>query len=181
MDLRLYLRGLGIGILVTAIVLGFTDKSVAVTDDEIREKARSLGMIDNVTIAQLSGTADNEDNEDNETKPEEEAMPPDLTSEADEFVPDTESLDESIDGTDETLNISPEDENEIFEITIRINSGDDSFRVSSRLEEAGLVSSAAEYNSFLMDNGYSRRLRAGSYTINTDADYETIARILTGQ
>jgi hypothetical protein len=66
-------------------------------------------------------------------------------------------------------------------ITIRVNSGDDSFRVCSRLEIAGLVAVASEYNQYLMDNGYSRSLRVGDHNIPQDADYRTIALILTGR
>ena len=49
MKLKYYLRGLGIGMMVTAIVLtlSFTSRrSGNLTDSEIREKARDLGMTD---------------------------------------------------------------------------------------------------------------------------------------
>ncbi len=49
MKLKYYLRGLGIGMMVTAIVLtlSFTSRSSSgMTDSEIREKARNLGMTD---------------------------------------------------------------------------------------------------------------------------------------
>ena len=49
MKLKYYLRGLGIGMMVTAIVLtlSFTNRSSStMTDSEIREKARKLGMTD---------------------------------------------------------------------------------------------------------------------------------------
>ena len=46
MNLRSYLRGAGIGIIVTALVLMVSggNKSHAMTDDEIRNRARELGM-----------------------------------------------------------------------------------------------------------------------------------------
>ena len=49
MKLKYYLRGLGIGMMVTAIVLtlSFTSRrSGNLTDSEIRERARNLGMTD---------------------------------------------------------------------------------------------------------------------------------------
>ncbi|MCR4891723.1 MAG: hypothetical protein K5989_06050 [Lachnospiraceae bacterium] len=48
MNLRHYLRGLGIGMIVTAVILSisFSGKSQALTDDEIRERAMELGMVE---------------------------------------------------------------------------------------------------------------------------------------
>ncbi len=48
MNLRSYLRGAGIGLIVAALVLSFSGggKSHAMTDNEIRERAKALGMTD---------------------------------------------------------------------------------------------------------------------------------------
>jgi len=212
MNLRLYLRGLGIGILVTAVIMGFarTD-AAAMTDDEIRMKARSLGMIDNVVLSQLH-TPDPLAEESLSTPLPSPALEPSplaepSPSEATEPTPSTEpSPEPSPEPTPEPLpspspalssspSPSPETtplpeptnggaESDLIssaEVMIRINSGDDSFRVSTRLEEAGLVSTASEYNHYLMENGYSRILRVGNHFIPEGADYEKIALILTGR
>lgn len=44
MRLRSYLRGLGIGIVVTALLMGATTKTEPMSDAQIKEKARALGM-----------------------------------------------------------------------------------------------------------------------------------------
>ena len=44
MRLRSYLRGLGIGIVVTALLMGSTTKTEPMSDAQIKEKARALGM-----------------------------------------------------------------------------------------------------------------------------------------
>jgi len=46
MKLNYYLRGLGIGIVVTALLMGITGKSSPMTDEQIKNRARELGMID---------------------------------------------------------------------------------------------------------------------------------------
>ena len=47
MKLRYYMRGLGIGIVVTALIMGVTmDKGRPLSDAEIRAKALTLGMVD---------------------------------------------------------------------------------------------------------------------------------------
>lgn len=73
MNLKFYLRGLGIGIVVTAIimlVLSAQNKS-NLSDAEIRQRAQELGMIDgNTTLTQLtlSDASEGENDKDTEEK-----------------------------------------------------------------------------------------------------------------
>lgn len=48
MKLKYYLRGMGIGIILTAIVMGFAlgGRKASISDAEVIERAKSLGMID---------------------------------------------------------------------------------------------------------------------------------------
>lgn len=47
MKLRYYLRGLGIGVIVTALLMGFvTREKLPLTDAEIKARARALGMVE---------------------------------------------------------------------------------------------------------------------------------------
>ena len=52
MKLKYYLRGLGIGMIVTALILGISfshrqgQETQTLTDDQIRERAEQLGMVD---------------------------------------------------------------------------------------------------------------------------------------
>ncbi|MDE7353746.1 MAG: hypothetical protein K2O06_11965, partial [Acetatifactor sp.] len=60
MKLQYYLRGLGIGIIVTALVMGITkDRNEPLTDAEIRAMALEIGMVDSnslkLTDTQASG------------------------------------------------------------------------------------------------------------------------------
>lgn len=64
---------------------------------------------------------------------------------------------------------------------ITVGSGDGSFTVSRKLEDAGAVSSASAFDTFLCENGYDKRIRAGNYTIPPEASDDQIARIITGQ
>lgn len=55
MDLRYYLRGLGLGMIVTALVLGihfYKSGTGQMTDAEVKQRAAELGMVDgNATLA----------------------------------------------------------------------------------------------------------------------------------
>lgn len=53
MKLRSYLRGLGIGIIVTALLMGMSTKEAEMSDAEIMARAKKLGMVEgSVTLAE---------------------------------------------------------------------------------------------------------------------------------
>ena len=65
MERKYYLRGLGIGIAVTAIIMGIAvsgDK--AMTDDEIIARAKELGMVENTVLKNSDDEAGGEENTD---------------------------------------------------------------------------------------------------------------------
>lgn len=65
MERKYYLRGLGIGIAVTAIIMGIAlsgDK--AMTDDEIIARAKELGMVENTVLMNSNDEAGGEENKD---------------------------------------------------------------------------------------------------------------------
>lgn len=52
MRLRYYLRGLGIGIIVTAVIMGVSSgRNNKMSDEEIKKRAAELGMIENTVLA----------------------------------------------------------------------------------------------------------------------------------
>ena len=53
MKLRYYLRGLGIGIIVTAIIMSFTRQPEKLTDAQIKMRALELGMVEESVLADL--------------------------------------------------------------------------------------------------------------------------------
>ncbi len=58
MNLKSYLRGIGIGILVTAavfIISGASDKKGTMTDEMIKQRAKELGMVEaSTTVADVN-------------------------------------------------------------------------------------------------------------------------------
>ena len=67
------------------------------------------------------------------------------------------------------------------DMEITVVAGDGSYTVSRRLSEAGIVSSAAEFDEFLCRNGYDRKICTGRHLIAAGASYTRIAEILTGK
>ena len=90
MNLKYYLRGLGLGILVTALILSVAGRNRrTMTDAEVKERAKELGMIENTVLLE---------------KPEE-------TESASETTANTESVSETTAGSDGEVQIGTDIEN----------------------------------------------------------------------
>lgn len=64
-------------------------------------------------------------------------------------------------------------------VSIVIEPGTDSYAISKTLAEAGLVEDAGEFDRFLCDNLYSRKIVDGTYEIPAGTGEEEIAKIIT--
>ena len=90
MKLKYYLRGLGIGMAVTALILGISfsgrqgQEAQTLTDEQIRERASELGMVDSseLTLAALQNSAQPQTTMEPEVTEESETMTePEATAE----------------------------------------------------------------------------------------------------
>ncbi len=285
MKLKYYLRGIGIGMIVAAFLLG-RHVGASLTDDEIRARARELGMVEDsgvLQLAQSGGTQSGKDAQtraeaarqddkapeeepkaaekekepktvsfdtvsgadgqsgsvsadtgaaavsDNggkkasgekpeetetdgqkkapeETKPEEkkpeetkpEEKKPEETK-AEEKKPEnkedrmatagasagqggssakTGSSSAKAGDSSEKQDSSSAKPSSSGTYTIHITSGDNSYTVSKRLEEAGVVDSAIAFDGYLCAQGYDRRITVGDHTLRMDASYEEIGKNL---
>ncbi len=236
MKLRYYLRGLGIGVTVTALILGISGgRTKPMSDAQIRARAAELGMVDGsaTVLGNLSTESSAEETgETRENGTSQSASPTEGTGEngASQSASPTEETGENgasqsvspTEGTGEngaSQSVSPTEENgengasqaalpgedrDILEgtqnpqgsstqlptvetgdgerdsVVFTIPSGAGSGSISYSLQEAGLVEDASVFDAYLGDNGYSRRLRAGTFTIPVGAEMDEIARIITG-
>ena len=204
MNLKYYLRGLGLGIVITAVLLGITSggRKAEPTEAEIITKAKELGMIEASELAQYVEDAKLDTEKKLRADIEEETF----ARIEEEFRAELEKEDEKQDGNGtasvppEGLGESPADGSaegmpdgpgsgtpadgdtetvpEPMEFTV--HEGELPKDVCIRLEQAGLVESASEFERFLQENGYDRSIVARNYKIPAGADAEKIARIITG-
>lgn len=238
MNLKYYLRGLGIGILVTALIMSIAaGGKETLSNEEIKERAKALGMVEEGTLLQnaQAGSDTLEKSKSNEGAgaeepqnpvesgtPEETPQPEETDASEETPQPEEADASEEMSQADKTPepeeireqeNASAPDEFEANEeetaeetqkpedpsqqsdivapteedlsgsdesVTIQVQRGDGSYTVCKRLEEAGLISSASEFDTFLYQNGYDKRIRAGTFEIPAGAAPEQIARILSG-
>lgn len=206
MKLKYYLRGLGIGMIVTALILGISfsnrqdQTSQIMTDDQIRERAAELGMVDSseLTLAALQNSA----KQPTEGTPEETTQTQEqnnIEAEPETTVPaETQATAEPETTQEPEATAEPEPEKmagpettaepEVTEApqrtqtaSITIQRGDDSGSASRRLYEAGLVENAKAFDNYLCNNGYSRSINPGTYEIAPGTSEEEIAKIITGK
>ena len=195
MKLKYYLRGLGIGMIVTALILGISfshrqgQETQTLTDDQIRERAEQLGMVDSseLTLAALQNSVQQqaqENTEKTEASPEpetEEAMTttsePENTMEPETTVAPENTMESEATPQPETIVASEAAQT----VTVTVKKGASSGSVSSRLQEAGLVEDAKTFDNYLCNNGYSRSINPGTYEIVPGTSEEEIAKIITGK
>ena len=69
-------------------------------------------------------------------------------------------------------------ENDTEYITVVVERGNGSDTVARKIEAAGLVANASEFDRYLCNNGYDKRISAGTHKIPINAREEEIAKIL---
>lgn len=236
MELKYYLRGLGLGIIVTAIIMGVAAPGrQTMTDEEIISRAKQLGMIEDRVLSESA--LEKEDTESGQTEPEKQdsstQTKPNEQSNTEKAVTTptasaagqdkTESGSDAAgqdgtepgsDGTETGTDVARQDKAEVGEaergpaetdrnadtqaetesenkeeerlpdsdepMVITIGSGDGSYAVSRKLADIGAISSPENFDTFLCENGYDKKIRTGTYTIPADASDEQMARIITG-
>ena len=200
MKLKYYLRGLGIGMIVTALILGisFSDRegqdAQTLTDDQIRERALELGMVDSseLTLAALQNnvrqTAEPEATE--EPAVTETPASTEEVTETSEPEPSAETETSEEPGVTEEPAMAEEkaasqeaettpESGTLQTVRITVNKGASSDSVSRQLQEAGLVEDARAFDNYLCNNGYSRSISTGTYEIEPGTSEEEIAKIIT--
>ncbi len=194
MKLKYYLRGLGIGILVTTVILslaGVGRKNM--TDEEVVKRAKELGMAESTLLSDLPDQTKTD--EVRPTEPETSLQPetsePEAGPEPEEpaSTPETPAAPEETTTTQETpaapeeTPVSTEDGNPDTPpgetVTLVIGRGESSTTVSKNLKKAGIVEDAAAFDRFLCNNGYDKKIITGTYEIPYGASEEEIAKIIT--
>ena len=190
MKRKYYLRGIGVGILFSTIVLlvaYIASGRGQMTDDEIRKRAKELGMVETESeLGALDKPADKKDTAEDEPVSSIEEASEDTSEENSEGnSDDTEEPSETSDteepSTDSTENTTEEAKPQERMVTFTVVSGMNSWNVAVILQDQGVIESAAEFDAYLEANGYSSRIATGEYKVSVGADFETIAKMITGQ
>lgn len=195
MKLKYYLRGLGIGIVVTTLILtiAFSGHKEKLSDDEIIKRAEELGMVmadtedtssDEIPDDTENGTEivseDTENPLDTEQDTEADTEPDSETETKADTKQDTKA--DSEQGTGQAEENTPVQETAAQsgtgEVSFTISSGESSDTVAFNLYKAGLVENASDFNRYMVNNNYDSRLRAGTYSLKSGMSYDEIMKVL---
>ncbi len=75
--------------------------------------------------------------------------------------------------TEETKTADPE------VISIKIKGGTSSMIICQKLQKAGIIDNAADFDDYLIKNGYSKKLRSGTYELKKGMDFQEIANAIS--
>lgn len=200
MKLKYYLRGTGVGIILTAIVFSFANPRQELSDEEIIRRAASLGMVmkddegtsldklideikpsapaEAATPAQAAAGTDSNVPEPAVTvTPDENAQPDDVddTNKNDE----EESLPQPDQNNETNEDSQVEEEAQAEEISFTIERGMSSKAVARLLEEKGLIDDAGNFNDYIVAQGKAAVIRTGSYSLPKGSSYREIMNAIS--
>ena len=163
MRFKYFLRGLGVGIVFASLIFFMVYKENAtpkMSDKQIIERAKELGMVEEgSSIEDILHTSATSEASENETEGTTEKA-------TEEEKKTTESTTEQTTETTE-------------KVSITIERGATSYTVCQKLQELGIVKDAAEYDNYLIENGYASRIRVGTHELTKGMDYHAIAEAIS--
>ena len=163
MNLKYYLRGLGIGTIVTALILGIAlgNPNDQMSNEEIKQRAKELGMVEGTGVL-----TDGVEEPEQALQPTEKPAEPEPTIQPTREPENSEMQSESAAVANGKI------------IEIEVNRGDDSYAICEHLQQAGLIEDAAVFDTYLCENGYHTKIYAGIHKIPAGATKEEIIKLL---
>lgn len=156
MRFKYYLRGAGIGVILTTLIftIAFAVYKPTHSDDEIMQKAEALGM------EMPADDSDSADKKDTKTAKDQK-----------------DDADASDSNTDDATTSEDGGQKNVIEFTIA--SGDTSATIAQHLQEVGLVDNAKSFDLYLSDQDLDNQLLPGTYQIPEGATFLEIGELLT--
>lgn len=183
MKLKYYLRGLGMGILVSTVILMIVYHTKNhMTDSDVIKRAKELGMVMKEDSLFDETESNNEQTTTKEPSSEQPTTEAPTTEQSTTEQPTTEEPTTKEPVTEEPTTKEPTTQKptgDLKTVTFTVKDGMYSEAVTDILYNAGIISNKAEFNNFLEKNGYSRIIQNGKHTVNSSMTYEEIAKIIT--
>ena len=205
MKLKYYLRGLGVGIILSTIILSFAikkDTKNDLTDQEIIARAKELGMEmksensydfdavdesiqDSMAPEKETTTTDGNTNQPTESADSNKENDGDKNETSKETDSENQEDESNVSsnkepGTTESKDQENHSNDKVDPVrkTITIEEGMSAKQVCKMLEDQGIISDSEDFNKYLKEKKYTEKIRAQETEIPVNADYQTIARIL---
>lgn len=197
MKFKYYLRGLGIGILVSTIILmiSFFKHPRELSDKEIISRAQELGMVmgENKTGDSIPRATEKEDateqriqsSEESQAQPKAEggegdnAQLPENEKQDENDITSTEKTEEPETAGTETPTETEKSDNKVRVTEFTVADGESAFSVARRLGDEGLVDDWYAFITYLKEMDYVKYILPGTVQIPEGADFVKIGELLT--
>ena len=198
MKKRYYLRGIGVGMIITAIIFSISMLfyKPALSDDEIKAKAAKLGMVEseenksNSNQTDSSNKSDTSDNSDkSNTSDSSSDSDTSSTSKDSDTTANTTNTDGSKTTTETKTGDAVSDDTSSAKtsgssasnssVSFSISGGQSSNIIGAELYKAGIVDNPTSFNKYLESNGYDSAIQPGDYQLQKGSSYEEIAHAIT--
>ena len=189
MKKKYYMRGLGIGIIVTAILftIAFPKQDATMTDDEVIARAQELGytkQTSGVTADDINKIKENDSKtpttedalEETPVPTPEDAPEPPASPEA---PTPTVKEPEKTPSPSPTATSAPTEKPVKTEYKIKVEKGMSASMVAQKLEEAGAIEDADVLISYIIKEKMADYINIGTFTIPKGASNKEIVDILT--
>ena len=188
MKLKYYLRGLGIGIAITTLILAISyNINGRMSDSEIIRRAKELGMVMATEESDdlfnkpagedtTTKSPDETDDASEETTPEETT--PEVTEPEENESNTSEEPTTTEPATTEPTTTEPTTTEPVITYTFYVEKGTSSQAVSKLLVEGGIITDAKDFNNYMVRAGYTGIIQRGTYTLDSSMSYEEIAKAL---
>lgn len=197
MKLKYYMRGLGLGIILTTLIFAIGVNQEKLSDKQIINKAKALGMVmddDNKNLEEVldsihpsitpsimpSVTPTAEPTTEPTIEP---AVEPTVQPTVQPTVePTIQPTVEPTKSPEPSPTVTPDDEEQAnTEIAFEIKSGMSSGKVATMLEDIGLIDDAEDFNQYIVNVNKASIIRVGNYSIRKGASYEDIVTMITSR
>ena len=178
MKFKYFLRGLGTGIIFTAVVclIAFQGSGTKnISNKEVIERAKELGMVEKEESVEDMFSSEQTGKETKEITTEKKTTEEKTTEEKTTEAKTTESTTEESQITDRETTEQTTEDNIGKTVTITIKGGATSYPVCQELQELGLIEDATDFDNYLIKNGYANRISVGTHTLKIGMSYEEIA------
>ena len=188
MKMKFYLRGMGTGVIITALVfmVAFAVYQPKMSDAEIETAAAKLGMVKESSSSNSSKTDSDSSKTDSTTKTNADGSKTTTTTvkAASDSSSDTSKSSTENAGTSDSSDTSQNSAtayNAGDMVSVAITGGESSTTVAQNLYNSGLVDNADSFDSYLDSNGYDNSIRPGTYQIKKGSSYSDIAGAISSK
>lgn len=190
MKLKYYLRGLGIGILVSTVILmiAFSGHKADISDKEIIARAQMLGMVmaDQKKTDSIPKGTESLSTEGTERVPKEKSQNQPQTEKSSQTSTQTKQEPSSqasvtTPTTPTTPAVPATPPADTAPIAITVAPGESSNAVADKLLAASLIDDAGAFNKYLVEHKYDSSIQPGTFSIPKGITYEEISKLLTGK